>query len=155
MEVYSNRARDILSVEGLNEGINPAVKIVSKGKGEYVTVTVRRDIGTKELNSMLYNGSYNLITTDRRIKPFSKAERSPQQCLSDFGGKEVVFNREGRQFTGWLVGHDPNNASFVVRTGAEWGYRLTYLKPNVAYVNGETNINCRMADVPYNDIIFL
>lgn len=155
MEVYRNRAGDILSAEGLNEGMNLTVKIVSKGKGESVTVTVRRDIGTKELNSMLYNGSYNLITTDRRIKPFSKAERSPQLCLSDFGGKEVVFNREGRQYTGWLVGHDPNNASFVVRTGAEWGYRLTYLNPNAAYVNGETNINCRMADVPYNDIIFL
>lgn len=153
MEVYRNRAGDILSAEGLNEGMNLTVKIVSKGKGE--SVTVRRDIGTKELNSMLYNGSYNLITTDRQIKPFSKAERSPQLCLSDFGGKEVVFNREGRQYTGWLVGHDPNNASFVVRTGAEWGYRLTYLNPNVAYVNGETNINCRVADVPYNDIIFL
>lgn len=155
MEVYSNRAGDILSVEGLNEGINPTVKIISKGEGEFVTVKMLRSIGTKELNSMLYNGSYNLITTDRRILPFSKAERSPQLCLSDFGGKEIVFNKGGFQFTGWLVGHDPNNASFVVCTGAEWGYRLTDLNPNVVYVNGKTNINCRMADVPYNDIIFL
>lgn len=155
MEVYSNRARDILSVEGLNEGMNLTVKIVSKGKGESVTVTVRRGIGTKELNSMLYNGSYNLITTDRRIKPFSEAERSPQLCLSDFGGKEIVFNKGGFQYTGWLAGYDKKNETFVVRTGAEWGYRLTELSPDVMYVKGETNINCRMADVKYNDIIFL
>lgn len=159
MEVYSNRAGDILSVEGLNEGMNLTVKIVSKGKGESVTVTVtvtvRRDIGTKELNSMLYNGSYNLITTDRRIKPFSKAERSPQLYLSDFGVKEIVFNRGGFQYTGWLAGYDKKNGTFVVRTGAEWGYRLTELSPSVMYVKGETNINCRMADIPYNDIIFL
>lgn len=109
----------------------------------------------KELNSILYNGSYNLAMTDRRTKPFCKDGRSPIICFNQFEGKEVVFNRDGQQFTGWLVGHDPNNASFVVRTGAEWGYRLTYLNPNVVYVNGETNINCRMADVPYNDIIFL
>lgn len=155
MEVYSNRAGDILSVEGLNEGMNPTVKIVSKGKGESLTVTVRRDIGMKELNSILYNGSYNLITTDRRIKPFSKAERIPQLCLSDFGGKEIVFNKGGFQYTGWLAGHDAENETFVVRTGATWGYRLTELSPSVMYVKGETNINCRMADVPYNDIIFL
>lgn len=151
MEVYSNRAGDILSVEGLKEGMDPTVKIISKSKGK----SENRRIGTKELNSILYNGSYNLITTDRRIKPFSKAERSPQLCLSDFGGKEIVFNREGRQYTGWLAGHDAKNGTFVVRTGAEWGYRLTELSPSVMYVKGETNINCRMADAPYNDIIFL
>lgn len=155
MELYANKAGNTLSVEGLKEGISMTAKIISEGKSDTLTVTVRRGIGTKELNSMLYNGSYNLITTDRRIKPFSKAERSPQLCLSDFGGKEVVFNRAGKQYTGWLAGHDAENETFVVRTGAEWGYRLTELSPDVMYVKGETNINCRMADVKYNDIIFL
>lgn len=149
MEIYVNKAGNLVSVEGMKEGVNLTVKISKGDKSE------TRKMCMKELNSILYNGSYNLAMTDRRIKPFSKAERSPQLCLSDFGGKEIVFNKGGWQFTGWLVGYDPNNASFVVRTGAEWGYRLMYLNPNVAYVNGETNINCRMADVPYNDIIFL
>ena len=149
MEIYINNAGNLVSVEGLKEGLNPTVKITIGYKSE------TRKVGMKELNSILYNGSYNLVTTDRRIKPFSKAERSPQLCLSDFGGKEVVFNKGGFQYTGWLAGCDSNNETFVVRTGAEWGYRLTELSPDVMYVKGETNINCRMADVPYNDIIFL
>lgn len=152
MEIYVNKAGNLVSVEGMKgvkEGVNLTVKISKGNKSE------TRKMCMKELNSLLYNGSYNLTVTDRRAKPFCKDVCSPIICFNYFKGKEVVFNRGGQQFTGWLVGHDPNNASFVVRTGAEWGYRLTYLKPNVAYVNGETNINCRMADVPYNDIIFL
>ena len=136
-------------MKGVKEGVNLTVKISKGDKSE------TRKMCMKELNSILYNGSYNLTVTDRRAKPFCKDVCSPIICFNYFKGKEVVFNRGGQQFTGWLVGHDPNNASFVVRTGAEWGYRLTYLNPNVAYVNGETNINYRMADVPYNDIIFL
>ena len=149
MELYTNKAGDLITIEGLKEGENPIVKLTKGNK------SVTRRIGTKELNSILYNGSYNLAMTDRRIKPFSKAGRSPQLCLSDFGGKEVVFNREGRQYTGWLAGYDAENETFVVRTGATWGYRLTELSPSVMYVKGQTNINCRMADVKYNDIIFL
>lgn len=152
MEIYVNKAGNLVSVEGMKgvkEGVNLTVKISKGDKSE------TRKMCMKELNSILYNGSYNLAMTDRRTKPFYKDVCSPIICFNYFKGKEVVFNRGGQQFTGWLVGHDPNNASFVVRTGAEWGYRLTYLNPNVAYVNGETNINCRMADVPYNDIIFL
>lgn len=149
MEIYVNKAGNFVSVEGMKEGVNLTVKISKGDKSE------TRKMCMKELNSILYNGSYNLTVTDRRAKPFCKDVCSPIICFNYFKGKEVVFNRGGQQFTGWLVGHDPNNASFVVRTGAEWGYRLTYLNPNVAYVNGETNINCRMADVPYNDIIFL
>lgn len=152
MEIYVNKAGNLVSVEGMKgvkEGVNLTVKISKGDKSE------TRKMCMKELNSILYNGSYNLTVTDRRAKPFCKDVCSPIICFNYFKGKEVVFNRGGQQFTGWLVGHDPNNASFVVRTGAEWGYRLTYLNPNVAYVNGETNINCRMADVPYNDIIFL
>lgn len=152
MEIYVNKAGNLVSVEGMKgvkEGVNLTVKISKGNKSE------TRKMCMKELNSLLYNGSYNLTVTDRRAKPFCKDVCSPIICFNYFKGKEVVFNRGGQQFTGWLVGHDPNNASFVVRTGAEWGYRLTYLNPNAAYVNGETNINCRMADVPYNDIIFL
>lgn len=152
MEIYVNKAGNLISVEGMKgvkEGVNLTVKISKGNKSE------TRKMCMKELNSLLYNGSYNLTVTDRRAKPFCKDVCSPIICFNYFKGKEVVFNRGGQQFTGWLVGHDPNSASFVVRTGAEWGYRLTYLNPNVAYVNGETNINCRMADVPYNDIIFL
>lgn len=152
MEIYVNKAGNLVSVEGMKgvkEGVNLTVKISKGDKSE------TRKMCMKELNSLLYNGSYNLTVTDRRTKPFCKYVCSPILCFKYFKGKEVVFNRGGQQFTGWLVGHDPNNASFVVRTGAEWGYRLTDLNPNVVYVNGETNINCRMADVPYNDIIFL
>ena len=149
MEIYVNKARNLVSVEGMKEGVNLTVKISKGDKSE------TRKVCMKELNSILYNGSYNLATTDRRTIPFCKDGRSPILCFSHFEGKEVVFNRYGWQYTGWLVGYDPNNASFVVRTGAEWGYRLTDLNPNVVYVNGETNINSRMADVPYNDIIFL
>lgn len=152
MEIYVNKAGNLVSVEGMKgvkEGVNLTVKISKGNKSE------TRKMCMKELNSLLYNGSYNLTVTGRRAKPFCKDVCSPIICFNYFKGKEVVFNRGGQQFTGWLVGHDPNNASFVVRTGAEWGYRLTYLNPNVAYVNGVTNINCRMADVPYNDIIFL
>lgn len=152
MEIYVNKAGNLVSVEGMKgvkEGVNLTVKISKGNKSE------TRKMCMKELNSILYNGSYNLTVTDRRAKPFCKDVCSPIICFNYFKGMEVVFNRGGQQFTGWLVGHDPNNASFVVRTGAEWGYRLTYLNPNVAYVNGETNINCRMADVPYNNIIFL
>lgn len=149
MEIYVNKAGNLVSVEGMKEGVNPTVKISKGGKSE------TRKMRMKELNSLLYNGSYNLTVTDRRAKPFCKDVCSPIIRFNYFKGKEVVFNRDGWQYTGWLVGYDPNNASFVVRTGAEWGYRLTDLNPNVVYVNGETNINCRMADVPYNDIIFL
>lgn len=152
MEIYVNKAGNLVSVEGMKgvkEGVNLTVKISKGNKSE------TRKMCMKELNSLLYNGSYNLTVTDRRTKPFCKYVCSPILCFKYFKGKEVVFNRGGQQFTGWLVGHDPNNASFVVRTGAEWGYRLTNLNPNVVYVNGKTNINCRMADVPYNDIIFL
>lgn len=149
MEIYVNKAGNLVSVEGMKEGVNLTVKISKGDKSE------TRKMRMEELNSILYNGSYNLAMTDRRTKPFCKDGRSPIICFNQFEGEEVVVNRDGGQFTGWLVGYDPNNASFVVRTGAEWGYRLTYLKPNVVYVNGETNINCRMADVPYNDIIFL
>lgn len=152
MEIYVNKAGNLVSVEdmkGVKEGVNLTVKISKGNKSE------TRKMCMKELNSLLYNGSYNLTVTDRRAKPFRKHVCSPILCFKYFKGKEVVFNRGGQQFTGWLVGHDPNNASFVVRTGAEWGYRLTDLNPNVVYVNGKANINCRMADVPYNDIIFL
>lgn len=152
MEIYVNKAGNLVSAEGMKgvkEGVNLTVKISKGNKSETIKMCM------KELNSLLYNGSYNPTVTDRRAKPFCKDVCSPIICFNYFKGKEVVFNRGGQQFTRWLVGHDPNNASFVVRTGAEWGYRLTYLNPNVAYVNGETNINCRMADVPYNDIIFL
>ena len=149
MEIYVNKAGNLVSVEGVKEGVNLTVKISKGDKSE------TRKMCMGELNSILYNGSYNLAMTDRRTKPFRKDGRSPITCFNQFEGKEVVFNRDGWQFTGRLVGYDPNNASFVVRTGAELGYRLTYLNPNVAYVNGETNINCRVADVPYNDIIFL
>ena len=149
MDVYSNRNLDTLTINDVADTGNPLVTIVKGDK------KVTRRIGTVELNSVLYNGSYNLLTTDRRIVPFHKAQRAPQLCLSYFGGKEVVFNRGGRQYTGWLAGHDAENETFVVRTGAEWGYRLTELSPKVMYVKGQTNINCRMADVPYNDIIFL
>lgn len=112
MEIYVNKAGNLVSVEGMKEGVNLTVKISKGDKSE------TRKMCMKELNSILYNGSYNLATTDRRTRPFCK------------------------------FGYDPNNASFVVRTGAEWGYRLTDLNPNVVYMNGETNINCRMADVP-------
>ena len=149
MDIYVNKAGNLVSVEGMKDGVNLTVKISKGDKSK------NRKMCMKELNNILYNGSYNLATTDRRTRPFRKDGRSPIICFNQFEGKEVVFNRDGWQFTGWLVGYDPNNASFVVRTGAEWGYRLTDLNPNVVYVNGETNINCRMADVPYNDIIFL
>lgn len=149
MEIYVNKAGNLVSVEGMKEGVNLTVKISKGDKSE------TRKMCMKELNSILYNGSYNLATTDRRTRPFCKDGRSPILCFNQFEGKEVVFNRDGGQYTGWLVGYDPNNASFVVRTGAERGYRLTDLNPNVVYVNRDANINCRMADVPYNDIIFL
>lgn len=149
MEIYVNKAGNLVSVEGMKEGVNLTVKISKGGRSE------TRKMCMKELNSILYNGSYNLATTDRRTRPFCKDGRSPILCFNQFEGKEVVFNRDGGQYTGWLVGYDPNNASFVVRTGAERGYRLTDLNPNVVYVNRDANINCRMADVPYNDIIFL
>lgn len=149
MEIYINNAGRTIKIKSVSDTGNSIVTFPIGDK--YITGTLSK----KELKSILYNGSYNLVTTGRRIKPFSKAQRSPQLCLSDFGGKEIVFNREGRQYTGWLVGHDAENETFVVRTGAEWGYRLTELSPDVMYVKGETNINCRMADVKYNDIIFL
>lgn len=149
MELYANKNLDTLTISDVADAGNPLVSIVKGDK------KVTRRIGTVELNSLLYNGNYNLLATDRRIVPFHKSQRTPQLCLSDFGGKEVVFNKGGFQYTGWLVGHDEKNGTFVVRTGAEWGYRLTELSPDVTYVNGETNINCRVVDVPYNDIIFL
>lgn len=149
MEIYINDAGRTIKIKSVSNTGNCIVTFPIGDK--YITGTISKT----ELNSMLYNGCYRLVMTDRRIKPFSKAGRSPQLCLSDFGGKEVIFNREGRQYTGWLAGHDAENEAFVVRTGATWGYRLTELSPSVMYVKGQTNINCRMADVKYNDIIFL
>jgi hypothetical protein len=149
METYINKAGGILTINDIADAGNDLVTIVKNGK------KVTKRISKADLNSTLYNGEYNLVQTDHHIVAFHKLHRTPQLCLSDFGGKEVVFNRGGRQYTGWLAGHDATNKTFVVRTGAEWGYRLTELSPDVTYVNGETNINCRMADVPYNDIIFL
>lgn len=149
MEIYINNAGRTLKIKSVSDTGNGIVTFPIGGK------CITKTLSKKELKSILYNGGYNLVQTDRHIIPFHKLHSTPQLCLSDFGGKEVVFNKGGFQYTGWLAGYDEKNETFVVRTGAEWGYRLTELSPDVMYVKGETNINCRMADVPYNDIIFL
>lgn len=149
MEIYVNNAGRSLKIKGV---LNIGNSIVTFPLGnKYTTGTLNKT----ELNSLLYNGCYRLIKTHRRTLPYERIGRTPQLCLSDFGGKEVAFTRDGQIYTGWLIGYDADNETFVVRTTAEWGYRLTELNPNVMYVKGQTALNCRTADVPYNDIIFL